>query len=99
MTADAPSPTAGGPRASAGRVLTINGGSSSIKFAVFGPPADGATGAHRSLSGSVDRIGSPRARLTAKGQQGDAPESEPIDASDHEQGAERLAEWLRQKLG
>src|SRR5579862_2231985 len=96
MTADQSSPPS---RAPAAGVLTINGGSSSIKFAVFAPAADGATEPRRSLNGAVDRIGSPGTRLTAKGEPGEKSQSQPIDASNHEQGASRLAQWLQRHLG
>ena len=49
-------------------VLTINGGSSSVKFALFGltePPV-------RMLSGEVERIGLPGTVLSAKGMEGQA---------------------------
>ena len=45
------------------RVLTINGGSSSIKFALF--EAGGALG--RILGGELERIGTPQASLIVKG--------------------------------
>lgn len=43
-----------------GRILTINGGSSSIKFAVYTPDEPLLCGLH----GHIDRIGSPDASLT-----------------------------------
>jgi len=74
----------------AGRILTINGGSSSIKFAVFttaNPPT-------RLLSGTVERIGSPQASLTVS-----AVDQKPIDhrtigSADHEHAAEQIADWI-----
>ena len=45
------------------RVLTINGGSSSIKFALF--EAGGAL--RRILQGELERIGTPQASLRVKG--------------------------------
>jgi acetate kinase len=48
------------------RILTINGGSSSIKFALFGagdPP-------QRLLEGGIERIGQPEATLRVKGLKG-----------------------------
>ncbi|WP_332369183.1 hypothetical protein [Spirosoma telluris] len=42
------------------RVLTINGGSSSIKFAVF----DAGEPPKRGLYGHIDRIGLPDTKLT-----------------------------------
>ena len=71
-------------------VLTINGGSSSIKFAVFGqaePPV-------RMLSGEVERIGLPGTVLSAKGVNRQATKNEPFAAADLEQAGGRLIDWL-----
>src|SRR6185503_17097981 len=71
------------------RILTINGGSSSIKFALYTldePPA-------RELTGQIERIGQPNAQLIA----GDV--REPIEAANHEQAATKLLDWLRARLG
>jgi acetate kinase len=71
-------------------VLTINGGSSSVKFAVFGqaePPV-------RMLSGEVERIGLPDTALSAKGVNRQATRNEPFAAADLEQAAGRLIDWL-----
>jgi acetate kinase len=75
-------------------VLTINGGSSSIKFALYhtdGPP-------QRNLYGKVDRIGLRGANLTfndpSRNQQG----SRDIDASDHRSAATFLIDWLEQQI-
>jgi acetate kinase len=45
------------------RILTINGGSSSIKFAVF----EAGDSLRRILEGGVERIGLPEATLRVKG--------------------------------
>lgn len=61
------------------RVLTINGGSSSIKFAVYltgGAP-------QRVVSGSVERIGLGDAELKIKRADGQTSTSEQVDAPDH----------------
>ena len=71
-------------------VLTINGGSSSVKFAVFGqaePPV-------RMLTGEVERIGLPDTVLSAKGVDGQATKNEPFAAADLEQAGGRLIDWL-----
>jgi acetate kinase len=71
-------------------VLTINGGSSSVKFALFGltdPPV-------RMLSGEIERIGLPDTALSAKGVNGQATKNEPFAAADLEQAGERLIDWL-----
>jgi acetate kinase len=70
-------------------VLTINGGSSSIKFALFEslePP-------RRRWHGNIERIGSEGTALHATGEDG-AEERQPIDAADHQQAADQLAGWL-----
>lgn len=75
-------------------VLTINGGSSSIKFAVYGtgePP-------ERRLSGKVDRIGLSGANLTfhdwTRNQQGSCA----MEASDPGRAAEFLINWLEEHI-
>ena len=45
------------------RILTINGGSSSIKFALF----EAGESVRRILDGGIDRIGQPEATLQVKG--------------------------------
>jgi acetate kinase len=71
-------------------VLTINGGSSSVKFALFGltePPV-------RMVSGEVERIGLPDTALSAKGVNRQATKNEPFAAADLEQAGGRLIDWL-----
>jgi len=71
-------------------LLTINGGSSSLKFAVFsaGPAL------RRKLSGRIERIGTPQAALAASDAKGHPVASLEIGAGDHAHAAERLADWL-----
>jgi acetate kinase len=71
-------------------VLTINGGSSSVKFAVFGqaePPV-------RMLSGEVERIGLKDTALSAKFVDGHTTKNEPFAAADLAQAGGRLIDWL-----
>lgn len=77
-----------------GSVLTINGGSSSIKFALY------QTGAslQRGLSGKVDRIGLPGANLSAKHPDGREEKTE-ISAGDHRSSAHALIDWLEKQPG
>src|SRR5437899_1647178 len=87
----------GGPdttSASDGCVLTINGGSSSIKFAWYGP--DAQIGAR--LSGKVERIGLPDPRFTTKSQ-GKQTDKLPIAAADHRAAGEFLLGWIEKHLG
>lgn len=69
--------------------LTMNGGSSSIKFVLYA--GDGAP--QRKLSGSVDRIGlaDPQLRVRAE----DAPETQhPFAGADVPEAAQHLIDWL-----
>ncbi len=74
-------------------VLTINGGSSSIKFAMytFGKPP------RRVLSGHLDRIGSPGTTLTFTDQTAPQPSSCPVDAADTGSAVNFLIDWLEKQ--
>lgn len=61
------------------RVLTINGGSSSIKFALF----EVGDSLRRVLEGRIERIGQPEATLRVKGLREADNFSRPVKASDH----------------
>ncbi|MCX8145528.1 MAG: acetate/propionate family kinase [Azovibrio sp.] len=74
-------------------ILTINAGSSSIKFAVFSlthPLADTAL-----VSGQIDGIGTPEARLLAKDHAHIkvADEALPMPSPDHQQAFDYLFRW------
>ena len=77
------------------RVLTINGGSSSIKFALYqtGEPLT------RSLYGKVDRIGLPNTNLTFNDPTGNQQGSRSFAASDHRSAANSLIAWLEEQDG
>ncbi|MBX3379392.1 MAG: acetate/propionate family kinase [Phycisphaeraceae bacterium] len=79
-------------------VIAINGGSSSIKVAVFGA----GTNPVRMLRGSVDRIGSAGAEFRLEGSLDDATspatEVRAIGSLAHKQAAEVLATALHEKL-
>jgi len=64
-------------------ILTINGGSSSIKFAFYqaGEPLK------RELYGKVDRIGLSGTNLTFHDVDGKPPASRKLDAADHKSAA------------
>jgi acetate kinase len=76
-------------------VLTINGGSSSIKFALYqaGEPLK------RGLHGKIDRIGLSGTNLTFHDPTGGKPDSRKIAASDHRSAANVLIDWLAQQDG
>ena len=77
------------------RILTVNGGSSSIEFALFeagAPP-------HRMLRGGIERIGRPDTTLavTAVDQTEDVSRS--LTAQDHAAAVEALMVWVEQRAG
>jgi len=76
-------------------ILTINGGSSSIKFAEYqlGEPLK------RSLYGTVDRIGMSGTNLTFHLPAANHQDSRRLDASDHKSAATFLSNWLEEQGG
>ena len=75
-------------------VLAINGGSSSIKFALYAA----AESPVRLLSGKIERIGLPDAVLTVNESE-KKPDTQSIEASDHGTAGTGLMNWLEQHLG
>jgi acetate kinase len=75
-------------------ILTINGGSSSVKFAVYtaGDPPQ------RRLGGIIDRIGLKDTTLKARFGESQ-PESVLVDAPNHERAARLLIDWLEMEAG
>jgi acetate kinase len=78
-----------------GNVLTINGGSSSVKFALYAP----GDPIRLLMSGTVERIGLGDAVLSATGVGGKPPLRRPIDAPDHEHAVGGLLEELDKGVG
>jgi len=76
-------------------ILTINGGSSSIKFALchIGEALE------RKLVGKVDRIGLSGTNLTFNDPSQAEPGSRSIEAADHGSAANFLIDWLEQQVG
>ena len=72
------------------RILTINGGSSSIKFALF----EAGEAVTRIMGGAIERIGSPDASLRVKGTKLADDFSKPVTAPDHTAAIGALMEWL-----
>src|ERR1017187_7472293 len=72
------------------QILTINGGSSSIKFALYeaGEPLQ------RGLDGKVDRIGLSGTNLTFRDAKGMPPTSRKMAAADHKSAAKSLLDFL-----
>jgi acetate kinase len=77
------------------KILTINGGSSSIKFALF------EVGAvlRRIWSGQIERIGLPGARLTVKDLARGKRISQKISAPSHLAAVGVLTAWMGDKIG
>ena len=78
-----------------GFVLTINGGSSSIKFALFssGSPLK------RLFGGQVERIGTPGTLLTATRDNSSTLDEHPIAASNFQDGIQVVLAYLLQRIG
>ena len=76
-------------------ILTINGGSSSIKFAFFA----GGAPPRRILEGSIERIGLPEAALRVKGLNPTDNFSRPLAAPDHTVAVGALMDWIEERLG
>jgi len=76
-------------------ILTINGGSSSIKFAMY---EDGES-PKRALYGAVDRIGPAGANLTFHDTIRNLQDSRSIDAPDRSSAAVLLINWLEERAG
>ena len=73
------------------RILTINGGSSSIKFALFE-----AESLRRVLDGSIERIGLANATFAVKGSENF---SRPLAVPNHTVAVNVLMDWLEKRSG
>ena len=77
------------------RILTINGGSSSIKFALF----EAGDSLQRIMAGEIERIGRPEATLRVKGLNPADTFSRPVTAPDHTMAVGVLMDWIEQRSG
>src|SRR5208282_4751494 len=77
------------------RILTINGGSSSIKFALF----EAGDSLRRVLAGGIDRIGLPEATLRVKGLNQADNFSRLVTATDHTVAVGALMDWIEERSG
>ena len=77
------------------RILTINGGSSSIKFALFAA----RDALQRILDGGIERIGLPEATFHVKGSGQADNFSRSIKAPDHTVAVGVLMDWIEQRSG
>jgi acetate kinase len=86
-------------RASDSSILTINGGSSSIKFALY----QACEPLRRTLHGTIDRIGLSGTTLTfddpARNHRADHQERLQLTASDHKSAGNYLMDWFEKQAG
>src|SRR5271170_1098522 len=75
-------------------ILTINGGSSSIKFALF----EAAGALKRILSGQIEGIGFSQSVLKVKGPGESDNFSRPINAPDHTVAVNILMDWIQRRF-
>lgn len=75
-------------------VVTINGGSSSIKFASFSTDST----PRRLLLGQIERIGQPGTSLSAESFADNRKFSQPLQAADHRAAATQLIDWLEKNV-
>ena len=76
------------------QILTINGGSSSIKFALYAAVEP----LKRGLFGTVDRIGLSGTNLTFHDADGKPQPSRELIAADHKSAANALIDWLEKQI-
>jgi acetate kinase len=77
------------------RILTINGGSSSIKFALF----EACNTLRRIMEGSIERIGLPEPILRVKGFNPADNLSRSVTAPDHTVAVGVLMDWIEERGG
>lgn len=71
------------------RILTVNSGSSSIKFSAYRFPGEA-----RELSGSISRIGQAAGLFEVKNAAGEAVREQKLDIKDHASALTLFLEWL-----
>ena len=75
-------------------ILTINGGSSSIKFALF----DADSMLQRRMSGSIERIGQPEAEFVVKGTNKADNFARSVTAANHTEAVKLLMDWIEERF-
>jgi len=75
-------------------ILTVNGGSSSIKFALF----EASDSLQRILAGSIDRIGMPEATFVVKGLDKADNITRPVTAANHAEAVGVLMDWIEERI-
>jgi acetate kinase len=81
--------------AAGSRILTINGGSSSIRFALYAATEP----LQRGLFGTIDRIGLSGTNLTFSGLAGTPLDHPSLVLPDHKSAANFLIDWLEEQSG
>ncbi len=76
------------------RILTINGGSSSIKFAMF----DAGQTLQRILAGSIERIGLPDAKFVVKSLNKADNFTKSVTAANHTVAVGVLMDWIEERI-
>jgi acetate kinase len=76
-------------------VLTINAGSSSIKFALF----DASGEPQRTISGQLERIGTPDSAIAWRTQEQSEWRRQPLEAKTSEAAVEPFVRWLDAQVG
>lgn len=77
------------------RILTVNGGSSSIKFALF----EARDALLRILDGAIERIGVSESTLRVRGLAPADRFSRPVEAPDHAAAVGILMDWVEERIG
>lgn len=85
-------------------ILTINGGSSSIKFALYEGGAVNSDGQRSAPSlplrlGKIERIGLPEARFVARDAEKKELQNGPVPVGDHLAAGHLLIDWLETQVG
>jgi acetate kinase len=78
-------------------ILTVNGGSSSLKFKLFDHQSSGTLVA--SVRGKIERIGLPDSTFTVVREDGSKPEKTKVAVPDLASAVSVLETWLRKELG
>jgi len=77
------------------RILSINGGSSSIKFAIY----DWGKSLHRLLKGRIDRIGFANSEFKVHGSTDADNVTQSVKVPDQAAAVDLLLDWIEQRLG
>jgi len=77
------------------RILTINGGSSSIKFSLF----EAGDSLRRIMNGEIKRIGLPDATFRVKGSDDTGSFTRTMAAPNHTIAVEKLMDWIEKDIG